>query len=71
MDFWNSETFNPAVTYFFHLPVRDAVTAACFNVSNEQDDAFLSYNLGLIVICDDENMPDIVFCIQSELAEDE
>ncbi|CAI0813200.1 polysaccharide pyruvyl transferase family protein [Serratia liquefaciens] len=70
-DFVDSETFSSAIASFDHFSVRDAVTAARFNVSNEQDDAFLGYHLGLIATRDDENMPDIVCCIQSELAEDE
>ncbi|MEL5543526.1 polysaccharide pyruvyl transferase family protein [Serratia nevei] len=70
-DFLPPEVFDAAVASFDYFTVRDDATATRFNVANTQDDVFLGYSLGLITTHNNESMPDILCCIQSELAEED
>ncbi|WP_447875032.1 polysaccharide pyruvyl transferase family protein [Serratia fonticola] len=69
-DFLLPDTFDSAIASFDRFSVRDEVTAERFSVTNDQDDVFLSKHLGLLRTRDDANIPDILCCIQSELADD-
>lgn len=69
-DYFDRARLSNCLSSFSHISVRDDVSAGLFDLENKGDDAFLGIQLNLYPISDNSNCPDILCCIQSELADE-
>lgn len=68
-DFFERDIMLSCLNKFDHVSVRDDISAELFNIHNYNDDAYLGLQSGLYHVAQGAEFPDVLCCIQNELAD--